>query len=134
MFHSVRKGADVAATSQPTGSAERWGRLWGARPMDWALSEDQQIPTYREALRRVDLQLGQQALDIGCGVGAFLRLVTERGPHAFGLDASQALLEVARARLPQDALRLVDMEALPYDDDAFDLVTGFNSFFFADDI
>ena len=26
------------------------------------------------------------------------------------------------------------MEALPYDDDTFDLVTGFNSFFFADDI
>jgi SAM-dependent methyltransferase len=26
------------------------------------------------------------------------------------------------------------MEALPYDDDVFDLVTGFNSFFFANDI
>ena len=26
------------------------------------------------------------------------------------------------------------MEALPYDDDTFDLVTGFNSFFFANDI
>ena len=26
------------------------------------------------------------------------------------------------------------MESLPYDDDAFDLVTGFNSFFFANDI
>ena len=26
------------------------------------------------------------------------------------------------------------MEALPYDDDSFDLVTGFNSFFFANDI
>jgi ubiquinone/menaquinone biosynthesis C-methylase UbiE len=26
------------------------------------------------------------------------------------------------------------MEALPYEDDSFDLVTGFNSFFFATDI
>ena len=25
-----------------TGSAGRWGPLWGARPPDWALSEDQQ--------------------------------------------------------------------------------------------
>ena len=41
------------------GSAERWGPLWGARPADWALSEDQQIPTYEEALRRVGLEPGQ---------------------------------------------------------------------------
>jgi len=31
-------------------------------------------------------------------------------------------------------VRVGDMEALPYDDDTFDLVTGFNSFFFANDI
>ena len=34
-----------------TGSAERWGPLWGARPADWALSENQQVPTYEEALQ-----------------------------------------------------------------------------------
>jgi SAM-dependent methyltransferase len=117
-----------------SGSAERWGPLWGARPGDWALSEDQQIPTYEEALRRVELEPGQLVLDIGCGVGAFVRLVADRGARAFGIDASQALLEVARERIPDGDLRVGDMEALPYDDDTFDLVTGFNSFFFANDI
>jgi SAM-dependent methyltransferase len=117
-----------------SGSAERWGPLWGARPADWALSEDRQTPTYEEALRRVDLQPGQLVLDIGCGVGAFLRLMADRGARAFGLDASEALLEVARTRLPDADLRLGDMEALPYEDHTFDLVTGFNSFFFANDI
>ena len=117
-----------------TGSAERWGALWGARPADWALSEDQQVPTYEEALRRVGLESAQLVLDIGCGVGAFLSLVAARGAHAFGLDASEALLEVARRRLPDADLRAGDMEALPHDDDTFDLVTGFNSFFFANDI
>jgi SAM-dependent methyltransferase len=116
-----------------TGSAERWGPLWGARPADWALSEDQQVPTYEEALRRVGLEPGQLVLDIGCGVGAFLRLVAARGARAFGMDASEALLEVARRRLPDADLRVGEMEALPYDDDTFDLVTGFNSFFFAND-
>ena len=77
---------------------------------------------------------GQLVLDIGCGVGAFLRLVADRGARAFGLDASEALIELARSRLPDADLRVGDMEALPYDDDAFDLVTGFNSFFFANDI
>ena len=80
----------------PTGSAQRWGPLWGARPDDWALSENQQIPTYEEALRRVDLRPGQFVLDIGCGVGAFLRLVDDRGARAFGLDASEALVELSR--------------------------------------
>lgn len=115
------------------GSAQRWGPLWGARPADWALSEDQQIPTYEEALRHVELRPGDLVLDIGCGVGAFLRLVTKRGARVFGIDASAALIDFARQRLPQADLRVGDMEALPYDDDTFDLVTGFNSFFFAND-
>jgi SAM-dependent methyltransferase len=116
------------------GSAERWGPLWGARPADWARSEDQQIPTYEEALRRVDVRSGQLVLDVGCGVGAFLRLVAARGARAFGLDASEALIELARQRVPEAELGVGDMEALPYEDDTFDLVTGFNSFFFATDI
>jgi SAM-dependent methyltransferase len=117
-----------------SGSAERWGPLWGARPTDWALSEDQQVPTYEEALRRVDLQPGAHVLDIGCGVGAFLRLVAARGAAPFGIDASDALLVLARTRLPGADLRVGEMEALPYDDDTFDLVTGFNAFFFANDL
>jgi SAM-dependent methyltransferase len=108
--------------------------MWGARPADWALSEDQQVPTYEAALGRVDLKPGQRVLDIGCGVGAFLCLVADRGAEPCGLDASEALIELARGRLPEADLRVGDMEALPYQDDTFDLVTGFNSFFFADDI
>jgi SAM-dependent methyltransferase len=115
-------------------SAERWGPLWGARPADWALNEDQQVPTYEDALRRVGLAHGQLVLDIGCGVGAFLRLVTARGARAFGLDASTALLDIARRCVPRADLRIGDMEELPYDDDTFDLVCGFNSFFFANDM
>lgn len=121
-------------TATPTGSAQRWGPLWGARPADWALSEDQQSPTYEAALARVDLRPGQLVLDVGCGVGAFLRLVTERGARAYGLDASDALLGLARTRLPDADLRVGEMEDLPYEDDIFDLVTGFNSFFFANNI
>jgi len=116
------------------GSAERWGALWGARPADWALSEDQQTPTYDAALERINLEPGQAVLDIGCGVGAFLRLVAARGARAAGIDASEALIELARTRLPGADLRVGEMEALPYDDDTFDVVTGFNSFFFANDI
>jgi hypothetical protein len=54
-----------------SGSASRWGPLWGARPGDWALSEDQQLPTYEAALERTGLESGWRGLDLGCGAGAF---------------------------------------------------------------
>jgi SAM-dependent methyltransferase len=73
-------------------------------------------------------------LDIGCGAGAFLRLVAARGGLPHGLDASQPLIELARTRLPDADLRVGEMEGLPWEGDSFDLVTGFNSFFFADDM
>jgi SAM-dependent methyltransferase len=77
---------------------------------------------------------GQRVLDVGCGAGAFLRLVNERGGVPHGIDASEALIEFARDRLPDADLRVGEMEALPWDDGTFDLVTGFNSFFFATDM
>jgi ubiquinone/menaquinone biosynthesis C-methylase UbiE len=129
--------ASAAATSHGTatsGSAHRWGPLWGARPDDWALSEQQQIPSYVAAIERVGLEPGQRVLDIGCGAGTFLRLVADRGARAFGIDAAEALIQLARERVPEGELRVGDMQALPYENDTFDLVTGFTSFFFADDI
>jgi SAM-dependent methyltransferase len=131
MTHSLLEGGDVSAPKAKSGSAEKWGPLWGARPRAWAEDEDQQVPTYQEAIRRVGVAAGQRVLDIGCGTGVFLRLVAERGAVPFGLDASKTLLEIAHERVPEADLRLGEMEQLPYDDDTFDLVTGFNSFFFA---
>lgn len=124
----------TTSSSAVAGSASRWGSLWGARPADWALSEDLQIPTYEAALRRVGLEPGQRVLDIGCGVGAFLRLVAARGGEPHGIDASEALVAFARTRLPDAELRVGEMEDLPWGDDTFDLVTGFNAFFFANDM
>jgi SAM-dependent methyltransferase len=121
------------ATASP-GSAARWGPLWGARPADWALSEDKQLPTYEAALERTGLEPGSAVLDIGCGAGAFLRLVAERGGVPHGIDASESLIALAGSRLPDADLRVGEMEDLPWGDDSFDLVTGFNSFFFADDM
>jgi SAM-dependent methyltransferase len=124
----------MASTTSATGSAERWGPLWGSEARDWAANEDQQRPTYEEALRQVGVEPGSPVLDIGCGSGVFLRLAADRGARVAGVDASEALIEIARERVPDGDLRVGDMESLPWADDIFDLVTGFNSFFFAADM
>lgn len=120
--------------TRSTGSAARWGPLWGARPREWAASEEQQRPTYEAALEWVPVEAGDRVLDVGCGTGVFLGMALDRGAEPHGLDASEALLALARERVPGADLRAGDMESLPWPDDHFDVVTGFNSFFFAADL
>src|SRR5215203_2826559 len=120
--------------AQMTAAAERQADLWGSRPRDWADNEVRQQPLYEEAIRRVALQPGEHLLEVGCGSGVFLRLAADRGAHVAGLDVSEPLLAIARERVPDADLRSGDMESLPFADASFDVVAGFCSFFFADDM
>ncbi len=117
-----------------SGSATRWGPLWGSRARDWGANEEQQGPTYDEAIKRVGPTVGKRVLEVGCGTGVFLAAVAARGARPVGLDASEELIELARDRVPSAEVVVGDMQFLPFEDDSFDLVAGFNSFFFADDI
>lgn len=121
-------------TSIAMSGAEMWGRLWGTTPDDWAVVEEMQRPTYETAIARLGIGFDQRVLDIGCGTGVFLHAAAERGARVVGLDAAEPLLAVARERVPQADLHCGDMEQLPFGDGGFDVVTGFNSFFFADDM
>ena len=113
--------------------AQRWGRLWGSRAEDWALTEEQQLPTYEAALDRVGIGAGQRVLEVGCGSGVFLRAAAERGVAVTGVDCGAA--GGARTRSGAGGGALVgDLQALPFDDDSFDVVAGFNAFFFAEDM
>ena len=116
------------------GSAARHGELWGARAGDWAEVEAQQLPTYEEAIRRVGIGSGQAVLDVGCASGTFLGAAAACGAEVHGIDGSEALVQLARRRVPGAHVRLGDMQFLPYEDERFDVVTGFNSFFFAADM
>jgi SAM-dependent methyltransferase len=116
------------------GSAAEQGALWGARAGDWAETEVRQLPTYRAVIERVGIAPGDRVLDLGCGAGTFLGLAAGHGAHVAGLDAAESLLAIAAERVPGADLRRGDLERLPWEDDSFDLVTGFNSFFFAADM
>ena len=115
-------------------SAEHNGHAWGLRARDWSETESQMRPSYELAIKRAGLRPGQTVLDAGCGSGAFLRVAADHGAVVSGIDASEALLAIARERVPDADLSLGDLQRLPYADDTFDAVTGFCSFFFADDM
>jgi len=66
---------------------------------------------------------GMDVLDVGCGTGIQLASYQEAGCRVSGIDASHAMLNVARRRLGEQAdLRLGDAARMPYPDEAFDLV------------
>lgn len=64
-----------------------------------------------------------RALDVGCGPGALTRALADR-PGAASVsaaDPSQAFVEACRARVPGVDVRMAPAEALPFDDDEFDI-------------
>ena len=121
----------TSATGSP-GSAERWGPLWGSRPDDWALSEDQQLPSYEAALgafHRAGSAGARRRLRVArsCGspqtVARTLRPRRIRSTHRAGPTTSPGSKPACRRH-----------GSAPYDANTFDLVTGFTSFFFANDM
>jgi SAM-dependent methyltransferase len=120
------------------GSATVQGDLWAERARDWAeVMEGWNgwgIPLYRQVLERLSVGSGTDLLDVGCGAGRFCRIAADRGARVWGIDAAAPLVQIARERTRAGDFRVGDMEALPWPDDSFDVVTGFNSFFFAADL
>ena len=112
--------------------------LWGERAADWAeLLEKADAPwlgpAYELVLDRL-VRADTRLLDVGCGSGRFCALAGARGAQVAGIDATPEMLAIARERNPEADLRHGDLQFLPWDDGTFDVVTGFNAFFYAADI
>jgi SAM-dependent methyltransferase len=115
--------------------ASTQGDLWGARARDWAnFNEPAWQPVFRAVMQLAEPTSGKLLLDIGCGAGGALVVAHRHGAEVAGVDASANLVVIARDRLPEATIKIGDMEALPFDDASFDIVTGINSFQFAGDL
>ncbi|MBW7940121.1 MAG: class I SAM-dependent methyltransferase [Candidatus Omnitrophica bacterium] len=87
---------------------------WGPAPCD---------PRWLEADPRVDFRNlpGGAALDVGCAVGAMVKILKRRGWNAIGVEPSVPLSELARSEHIE--VQTGFLEDLEYDSGAFDLVT-----------
>jgi SAM-dependent methyltransferase len=116
------------------GSAEVQGQLWGRHPEVWSATMEQKMrPLYRATLEALQPLSGKTLLDAGCGAGQAAAEAASRGANVSGIDASPPLLDVARRRTPAGDFRQGDIEALPFDEEAFDVVTAFNAIQYAVD-
>jgi SAM-dependent methyltransferase len=103
------------------------GRAWGARSADWAyLFEPYARPANEIVFDELGAEAGVRLVDIACGSGLAANYASRRGATVSGLDASDALVRIARARTPQADFHVGDMFALPFHDGTFDVATSFN--------
>jgi ubiquinone/menaquinone biosynthesis C-methylase UbiE len=81
-----------------------------------------------EFVDSLTLPPGARVLDAGCGPGFLLEALARRGFQADGLDASEEMLRSAKSRLEaarpafSASFKVGSVEALPYEDESFDLV------------
>jgi SAM-dependent methyltransferase len=115
------------------GSQATQARLWGHQPKDWSTIQE---PTgksgYDYVINALNLKGQETLLDIGCGTGVFLSLAAPKVRWITGVDGTVELVEEARRRLPAFPFLVGEMEDLPLPDEAYDIVTAFNSFQYAE--
>lgn len=90
---------------------------------DFARASDHAVPVLLDA---VGAGPGLRLLDLCCGHGNIARAAVDRGAEVTGLDFSPAMLDMARARVPEARFEAGDAMALAFDAGAFDaVVIGF---------
>ncbi|MEM9760893.1 MAG: class I SAM-dependent methyltransferase [Pseudomonadota bacterium] len=111
------------------------GTLWGHRAKDWSLHQEATIATVFDAvLDRCGVREETRYLDIGCGAGLAAAKASALGAIVTGLDASHALLDIARSRLPAATFEVGDLQALPFGSGEFDVISSFNAIQCAGDV
>ncbi|MBI3964376.1 MAG: class I SAM-dependent methyltransferase [Chloroflexi bacterium] len=89
--------------------------VWGHPSYVWDFGQERRLEIVRQ---HVDLS-DKRVLDIGCGVGAYVRAFRRYTPHVFGVDLDEDKVLRAGDDLPN--LCLSPGETLPFRADSFDM-------------
>ena len=87
-----------------------------------------------EFVDRLDIKPGMKVLDVACGSGNLAIIAAQKGAETTGIDIAENLVESAKKRAETAGLDIKfeqgDAEALPYEDNTFDVVmTMFGAMF-----
>lgn len=95
----------------------------GAPPWFNRVIDDLQFRAMRRALALAAIRSGARVLDVGCGTGRWVRRYRELGLHPAGVDATPAMLLLARQRGTDSPLLAGEAHRLPLADAQFDCVS-----------
>ena len=89
-----------------------WIKMVTMRPGGSALSE--------RLLGLCDMPLGKRILDVACGVGDTVSMLTAKGYMVTGVDVSEKLISIGRRLFPNAELIVADAARLPFEPALFD--------------
>ena len=122
----------LSAWRDSAGLDDKQAREHAAR-LELRAGAESEIAARDDYVRLLGVAPGERVLDVGCGSGAVTRTLAQRvapGGRAVGLDASTALLKVARELANKAGLGAIiefkdgDCRALPFPDASFDAVVA----------
>lgn len=107
-----------------------WSEIAGEWAQRWGRVAD---PARRTLVRETGVGPGSRVLDVGAGSGEFAALLLGEGASVAAIDAAPGMVDLARRRAPGADVRLGSLDALPWPDGSFDVVTAINALQFAGD-
>jgi SAM-dependent methyltransferase len=115
-------------------SANPQDQRWSPVADDWAiLQEPQHRPLWMAMQQAAKVGKGTRFLDAGCGAGGACFLAAHYGAEAYGFDGSEALIKLARQRLPRGHFELADLASPPFNGETFEVIVSANALQFAAD-
>ena len=91
-------------------------------------------------LSLVDIHVGDKVLDVGCGGGNAIHLMSQKSDMVYGVDYSETSVKKAvkknAAAIAEGKvdIRQASVSSLPFEDNMFDVITAFETIYFWPDL
>ncbi len=91
-------------------------------------AKEQERSVFAEANKKIikerfNVFNGEKILDLGCGYGYYTNYFKSIGGNAIGIDASKAMIDIAKKNYPDCDFEVADItQKIPFEDNFFDII------------